>query len=944
VNPCTHRHDMRTEHMLVGPNGPGLLGRDRELAALEAVVAGADPDGTALLLRGDPGVGKTALLGRAAELARRAGRRVLRSVGVEPEREMAFAVLHQALYPLLDDTSALPPAQRAAVERAFGFRDGSPPDPFAVCAAVRVLLRDAARRQPLLVVVDDLQWIDASSARVWEFVRHRLVGLPLVLLASLRTGYDSPVDLAGTGVLDIACLSPSGSADLLAHGHPDLAVSTAARVLRDAGGLPLALLELPGQLTDEQRSGAQALPDPLPLGPALERVFVGRIRSLPEVVRHTLLLAALCVPGPARLRTVRAAAQASWPGRSAEALDSAQASGLVTVDLRLDHMVFRHPLLRSALVGLASPTQLHQAHQALAQASADDPERRAWHLAAAAMGLDDSLAAALGVAARYAVRRGAATEATGALVRAAEFTTSAETRGRLLIEAALIGVDGGRLDLARRLLARLDVEEPGPGLVVRRATAQAFAVLHADGEVRGTYRVLARLIEQVPVGEQHDGDFEDAFSALLLTCFWLGRQDLWEPLERVLDRAPESARLCFDAVADPARTAHTVRDRLDHVTSALPRDPRSRQTNRLIWTAMYTDTVADHSQLWNHVPENGLLTSRLLLLMARSYDAYLHGAWDEAESLAREGVEQADAHGYRLFVHLLGYAPALVAADRGDEETARRIHQDTLAWAQPRGMRQVVHAATEALIHLAVGRGDHEEAYTRAAAMTPPGEIPSYVAHFHRVFLDLVDAAMGTGRVAEARAHVAAGRAARMDRISPHHALILAAAVAMTADPDRADRLFREAIGLPGADQWPFDLARVHLGYGTWLRRRRKRDAAATHLDRALDTFLMLRATPWVERARAELRACGRQSPGPDPALEQGWSSLNPQEARVAELAAQGMTNKEIGQVMHLSPRTVGGHLYKVFPKLGIVSRAALRDRLPHAGDLPADLPVGLSA
>ncbi|HEY5836481.1 ATP-binding protein, partial [Streptomyces sp.] len=366
-----------------------LVGRTRERAALDALITAANPADRILVLRGEAGMGKSVLLDWAAERAAGAGVRVLRAVGVESESDLAFATLHQLLYPLLDRADSLAPAQRDALNQAFGVLEGRVPERFAISTAALALLQAVSREQRLLIVTDDVQWIDKSSALVLSFVLRRMGELPIAFLAATRGGWLSPLDLSAVRALEIPALEGGEAEQLLTAAHPGLAAEAARRILAEADGNPLALVELPRHLNRRQRSGREPLPPSLAMGEQLEHAFAGRLRSLPEVTRYSLLLAALGGRGPGGLRTIRAAAMKSWPGWTEDALDFADGSGLVRLDLHREEIVFRHPLVRSALVNMAPLVLLRGAHRALADALGDEPERQAWHLADAATGPDE---------------------------------------------------------------------------------------------------------------------------------------------------------------------------------------------------------------------------------------------------------------------------------------------------------------------------------------------------------------------------------------------------------------------------------------------------------------------------------------------------------------------------------------------------------------------------
>ncbi|MCG7205568.1 AAA family ATPase [Streptomyces arenae] len=899
------------------------MGRTSELQTLEALLAEAESEGAALLLRGDPGVGKTALLDAVTARARVGGLRVLQVVGVESEQELAFSALHQLLYPLFDHLAELPSFQSGVLEQALSIRAGSAPGRFAISAATLALLQAAAKGQPLCVVVDDAHWIDRSSAEVLTFITRRLTGCRAAFVMAARSGAHGYLDPTGLRVLDVGPLPALDALALLDSSHPGLAESTRRRLLDESEGNPLALVELPSQLTDAQRDGAASLPVNLPLSSRLESVFADRLRRLGSASRLVLLLTALDGERPGNLRDIRAAFGAGVLGEEwdEDLVEASEHAGLVRVDQVAEQVTFRHPLVRSCTVHMSPAARRRAAHRALAEVLTSEPERRALHLAHAADHPDEAVAVELTRAAERAVARGGAAEAATAYRRAAELSQDPAERGRRLEQAAFAAGIAGLLGTAHELAGRTTES-------LRGAAAAAYVQFHREGDIDAVYRILPPAMEAARSSSapQDVDAFDDAFYVLLNTAVWGGRAELWPPVYRVLDLVSESARMCFDCVADPARTAHGVRRQLDRATAALSSDTPLWRVNWLIYTAMYLDCFTFYDGVWREAVGHSAYDSLRFGVVARAHEAFMRGEWDRIQAIASQGIADATEHEYNLIHVIFTYGLAMVASGRGDEEALRR-HCDTItAWAQPRRMQLLMSTVHETRARAAVGRGDFEEAYLLTSALTPPGELPAHFPHFSRVFLDLVESAMRTGRAAAARAHVDAGRQARLDAISPHHAVILAAAVAVTAPDDEAGTLYEAALAVPDAELWTYEHARVRLWYGEWLRRRREYTAARVQLSRALELFEQrLKAPLWAQRARDELRAAGV---GVGVADARAGVRMSAQERRIAELAASGLSNKEIGRQLNISPRTAGAHLYRVFPKLGITSRAALRDAL----------------
>jgi DNA-binding CsgD family transcriptional regulator len=418
-----------------------------------------------------------------------------------------------------------------------------------------------------------------------------------------------------------------------------------------------------------------------------------------------------------------------------------------------------------------------------------------------------------------------------------------------------------------------------------------------------------------------------------MVCFFCGgRAELWEPLHaavaRLKPRPPAVLSLCDRAFADPARTTGADLAELDATVGHLHDDA---DPTRIVWVgraALFVDRMAGcreaHWRVVRDGRDGGAVASSIGALINLCLDDLLTGRWEEAAQLADEGIELCESHGYRLLRWPLWFGRAVLAASRGDGEAARALADRMARWAAPRRAGAVQLYAHHVRALDALGRGDAGSAYRHAAAVSAPGTLAAHVPLALWTAPDLVEAAVRAGRAEEAAAHAAAMNAAGLAALSPRLALVTAGATALSAPAADASPLFEAALAVPGAERWPFDLARVRLAYGERLRRLRAPSEARDHLAGALDAFQRLGAAPWVARTRTELRAAGLVTADRD----DGRAALTPQEREIALLAATGLTNKQIGQRLHLSHRTVGAHLYRVFPKLGITSRAALRDAL----------------
>ncbi len=915
-----------------GPSRPGvaamLVGRNRELGLIASFLDHATDEGAALMFSGEPGVGKTVLLDAAAEAATAAGILVLRAAGDEFENEAKFSGLSQLLGPVLGELGQLSDSYQHALSVALGLGHGVPSERLVISNAVLALLRQARVARPVLLLVDDLHWLDRSSAVILGLVTRRLAGSRIGFLAASRSEQESFFERGVLPGHEIRPLDGAAAARLVEARFPELAVRVRKRVLAEAQGNPLALLELPTALSDPQRSATQGLPTLLPVNRHLQELFASQVSDLPKPTRRLLLLAAL--DGSGDLRVLQAA---GIDGLSN--LSPAEQARLVRVDPATGRLAFRHPLIRSAVVGLAPGDDRRGAHRVLADQLADQPDRHAWHLGEAAIEPDEQVAGLLEEVAQKILRRADAVGAGSALLRAAELSPARADRSRRLALAAVVGSTFTlEVDTVSPLLSEAGQAGPESGMSLLTAVAAAFVLLSGDGDVITAHRLLTRAIEDQarPYQISDTGVFE-ALSGLFLMCWLSGRPGLWAPFHAAISGlAPDVPRdlyLLSQTYADPVRTAAGVLPLVDAAIGGLPGETDHLRILMISSTAHFTDRQPGcREALWRVVREGRQgsgVTPLITALDHLSLDGWMTGQWDQAQELADEGLELCLAHGYLLLTWTIRYRQALIAAARGAYDAAHTLTEEMLRWAAPRRIGQAGLAAHHVGSVAALGRGDFEDAYQHATAISPAGILASHVAYALWVLLDLVEAAVRTGRRAEAAAHVAAMGEAGIRAISPRLALITAGAAAMVAPHDQAAARFEEALSVPDADQWPFDLARIQLLYGEWLRRARFTGQARAHLSAALDTFRRLGAQPWQVRAGHELRATGLAARYAEPGSSELLAHLD---REIAKLAAAGLTNKQIGERLHISHRTVAAHLYQLFPRLGITSRAALRDAL----------------
>ncbi|MFC4121680.1 helix-turn-helix transcriptional regulator [Nonomuraea zeae] len=761
-------------------------------------------------------------------------------------------------------------------------------------------------------------------------VARRLNGLPVGMLAACRTGEPGFFDVGALTAVYVDPLTEDAAAQLLTSRYPVMTPRVRRRLLAAARGNPLALLELPVSLADLGDPVTGTLPAPVPLTHRLHDAFASRVRALPPPVVELLLLAALDGTGDLGL------AQAIDADRGGGSLHAAEQSGLVRAEESAERLTFRHPLIASAVVDLSTSEQRRRAHAELAARLAGRPERHAWHLAEAAEGPDEKVAALLKEVSLAALRRGDSVGAVAHLLRAARLSPPGRGRSGRLAEAAYLGsIVTGDLRDTPRLLEQARTADPGPDDVLPVAGARAFHLLHGDGDVDTAHRLLVTAIGDQPL-DAGDIVVIEVLYTLLMVCFFGGRAELWPPLHDAVDQLtphpPELLVVLSHTFGDPARLTPQMLARADAAVARLEAEGSSARIVRTGIAVAYLDRLAQCREallrVIRHGREGGAVSSAIEALFLLGQDAFHTGRWDEAQHLVDEGLQLCQAHGYDLLAWPGRLTDALLAAARGDAGKAIGTAHAMEAWAAPRRAGIISTYAAHIRAMTALADGDFETAFHRAAAISAPGTLAPYTPHALWVFHDLIEAAMHTGRTAQAADHLAAAHACELDRLSPRLRLVMLAAAAVTdagADTSELDQAIRE----PGNDRWPFDLARVQLSLGAHLRRAKRTTQAREHLSRASRTFHGLGAVPWARRADQELRATGISHAVPGT----GLSSLTPQQRQIAQLAAAGFTNKAIAAQLFLSPRTVSTHLYQVFPKLGITSRAALRDALAELTD-----------
>ncbi|WP_329008782.1 AAA family ATPase [Micromonospora rifamycinica] len=902
-----------------------LVGREVELARIGLFLDSVRRDGDVRMVRGEPGVGKSALLAATARMAEAAGFRVLTASGSEFEADVSYSLLNQLLLPLYGEIQRLPPALRDALTVALGFGPGPAPAALLVCNAALALLTTVARKAPVLLIVDDLQWADRSSAVVLGFVARRVPRSPVGVVAASRTGTENFLDRRGLTEVTVEPLSIEASARLVDSRFPTLTAQARQRLLDLAQGNPLALVELPPTLLGPAQPADFS--DVVPLSERLQAGFAHRIAGLPEPTRLLLLLAAF--EGGGDVRTLRGMTDLT-------PLAPAERAHLVRVDDTTGRIVFRHPLIRSAIVALSTHEERRHAHLTIAGALPGDLERRSWHLAAATAGPDEVVAAELERASQRVMQRGDALAAIAALMRAAELSATGEDAARRLAAAAYIGAEAGGSGDATSLLARsreMSVDATG---ALHAAGAAALLMINGDGDVHTAHRLLAGAIETGTHGWRADDPaLDEAMHTLLLLSWYAGSPDHWATFHRLLAMLrPEPTDLLSvmsRTFPDPVRTGRAALPELEALIATLPEEQDLTRVMRIGTASVYLDRLGENREYsWRLVRqgrEGGAPRRQLSAMMHLCLDGFLTGRWDESEALAGEAQQACGDSGLTFLTWYFLYTRAIVAAGRGRATEAFELADEITHWALPRGVAGAAAIAHHPRALAAAATGDVESAYRHAAASSPAGVLAAYVPNCTWVMFDLVEAALRTGRTAEARAHADAMRTADVAALSSRMRLVQHGVDALVDDSDDADARLEQTLADPGSERWLFEASRIRLAFAERLRRRRNFSAARTHLLAARSGFTAMGAQPWLVRATAELRATGYRPVVAEQPVA-GIAGLTGQELEIAGLAAAGLTNKQIAERLYLSHRTVGAHLYRIFPKLGISARAGLRDAL----------------
>ncbi len=908
-----------------------LHGRRAEREVLDRLLAAVrGGQSRVLVLCGEPGVGKTALLDYAINSA--SGFRIARAVGVESEMELAFAALQQLCAPMLDRLERLPGPQQDALSVAFGLRAGDAPDRFLVGLAVLSLLSEVAAQQPLLCVVDDAQWLDRASAQALVFVARRLLAESAALVLVTRAPSD---ELEGLPVLVVEGLRNGDARALLGSVlRVPLDERVRERLVAETRGNPLALLELPRGLTPAELAGGFGLPDAPGLSGRIEDSFRRRLAGLPAETQRLLLVAAADPVGDSVL-VWRAARRL---GIGVEA--AADTDGLLAIGASV---TFRHPLVRSAVYRAAPPEDRRVVHRALADATDPevDPDRRAWHLAQTTPGYDEDVASELERSAGRAQARGGLAATAAFLERASALTPEPSRRARRALAAAQTEHQAGAFDAALRLIA---IAEAGPLNELQRAQVKLLRGQIAFALSRGS-DAAPLLLEAAKRLEPLDPSLaRETYAEALAAAMYAGRLAKTDGVLEVAEatRAAKRAGAC----PRPPRVADLLLDgqalliteRLREATPMLKRALSAFRSDKLsndgalrwLWMACVTAIHLWDEESWRVLSDCYVQLARdagalTVLPLALNYRCGCHvcaGEFHSAEALG----EEARAVSVAIGNPDVAISTLYLAGWRGREVEALRVIEASDLDAADRGEGRRIGAGRYSAAVLYNGLGRYEQAL---AAAREALEYPRELATSRWALSEQIEAATRSGNpdpAARALSQLSeTTRAAGTDWALG----IEARSRALMSDGQIAEGLYREAIDRLRCTRIRSELARAHLLYGEWLRRERRRLDAREHLRTAHELFMEFGAEAFAERARVELEATGEHARR---RAVETRDDLTPQEAQISRLAADGATNQEIAAQLFISPSTVDYHLRKAFRKLGVKSRRQLKEHLRESG------------
>jgi DNA-binding CsgD family transcriptional regulator len=908
--------------------GTSLRGRKSEIAALEGLLqAIRQGESRSIVLRGEAGIGKTALLEYLIEAAD--DLTVLRAAGVESEMELAFASLHQLCGPLLGRLQKLPAPQRQALEIVFGVSDGDPPDRFLIGLALLSLLSEAAEERPVLCVIDDAQWLDHESALTLAFVARRLLAESVVLVFAAR---ERGEELDRVPELEVRGLRDADARELLGSAvRFSLDERVRDRIIAETRGNPLALLELPRGLTATQLAGGFGMAEPQALPGRIEESFIRQLETLPEDSRHLLLVAAAEPVGDPIL-VLRAAERLEIPATAVEA---------ATEDLLAigERVTFRHPLVRSAVYRSAEAHDRRGVHLALAEVTDRhiDPDRRAWHLAAASSGPDEQVAVELEHSADRVQGRGGLAATAAFLQRAVALTEDPGRRADRALAAAEASLQAGMFDVARGLLTTAEVGELSELQSARLelVRAQISYSENRDGEAPSLLLRAAKTLDSLDQKIARE-TYLDSWSAALFA----GRLSNGASMDDVSrdalaaprpDRAAHPSDLLLEgfslAFTEDRSAAAPVLERA--ASGFAGKDVSIEEVLRWGWLATAAAVMVWDYETCIAVGTRGVLLAReagALTVLAVSANVLaqavvLGGEFGGAALLVAEAESVTEATGTQV----APYGALVLAGFRGREAEATELIEETIKEATAGGQGTAVQYAHWARSVLDNGLGRYAEALV--AAQEASEDTPELFVSVWALS-ELIEAAVRTQEKARARDAFDRLSAATSAAETDWALGVEARAKALISEDEAADAAYREAIERLGRTRLRPELARAHLLYGEWLRRENRRVDAREQLRIAHEQLTEIGMEAFAERARTELMATGEKV---RKRTVETRDELTAQERQIAQLARDGLSNPEIGARLFLSPRTVEWHLHKVFGKLDIHSRRELVNVMPSS-------------
>ncbi|WP_283607232.1 ATP-binding protein [Mycolicibacterium poriferae] len=907
-----------------------MIGRNHEFETITAAATKVTARGCALVVEGEPGVGKTTLLTASAQWADGNGFTVLNTAGVQSQTTVGYAGVHELVHPILGHVDALPVYQRRALLAAFGLAEEQPPNPLHIGVAMLGLIEEAAAHRPLMLIVDDAQWLDDSSLHVVTFVGRRLASSPVMMLCALRSRLDGKATrLLSLPRLPLGTLDAAESHDLMSRvisgvGGHGLSESAQRRVLAEAAGNPLAIAELTKALITAGDQSMVSAKTPLPTTRRIEQAFREQFDALPPPSRH--MLALIAAGGDTALADVVTAA--SQVGLSDADLDPLERAGLVTITGGA--LLVRHPLIRSVAYRAATLTQRSTFHAALAAAT-DDPVRAAWHRSAAAYGADEAIAADLEAVAQSAQRRGANAEAAAAWRRAAALSPSTDRRIRRLANAIEPAYQAGLTVEAIEILDEAEPLATDLGVLFDLAFAR-FSLAVTTGVTAPPISDLVRLADRLGAADVPSLATAQIrlLAAAAAQCRMHGLNDNDRSL--VADRLHSLERLgdplvliALTTIEDTkyarefrCRAASVHRQVSDDLTALMSMGLAGESASDLItaracWeraitVARRTGAPAIECEALRGAARSQIIAGRLAEAAVNAQSALrIATDADLGISVGAAAALLARIHAWRG--EFRSAQQALVTARQNLPSDTPLLWLDDLAWAD--GI-------------LALTTHDHERAFTEISQMARDRGSRRWA------IADLTEAAVASGHTQVISQLIDEIDAEANALESPHVVMLVHRSRALIAGVDGdAEHHFRAALQTDeAAGHAPLEYARTQVAYGEWLRRQRRIVDARAQLSSALRVFEVRGAQPWSQRTRGELRAAGVQVPGSVTASGPLTMALSPQELQIAQLAASGLTNRQIADRIYVSHRTVATHLYKIFPKLGITSRNQLRDSI----------------